>query len=195
MIASPDLAELQRAAMRAQQQGTAGEFAATPFYQQIVNSYQQGAEWLFCADMEQIVAKHVQADSSGHDLPPGMSDVRYLTLEHREVGGKTESHADLMFGSERQGVASWLAAPASMGSLEFVTPEASMVTSAVIKNPRSIVEEMFKMIGAGDANFNEHLAEFETKTGVNVLNDIAAPLGGEVTMAFDGPCCQRRAGS
>ena len=33
----------------------------------------------------------------------------------------------------------------------------------------------------------QHLAEFETKTGVNVLNDIAAPLGGEVTMAFDGP--------
>lgn len=62
-----------------------------------------------------------------------------------------------------------------------------MVSSAVIKNPRSIVEEMFKMIGAGDANFSEHLAEFETKTGVNVLNDIAAPLGGEVTMAFDGP--------
>jgi hypothetical protein len=31
------------------------------------------------------------------------------------------------------------------------------------------------------------MAEFEAKTGVNVLNDIAAPLGGEVTMAFDGP--------
>ena len=27
----------------------------------------------------------------------------------------------------------------------------------------------------------------KSKTGVNVLNDIAAPLGGEVTMAFDGP--------
>jgi hypothetical protein len=74
-----------------------------------------------------------------------------------------------------------------MGSLEFVSPDASMVTSAVIKNPRSIMEEIFKMIGSGDANFAEHLAEFEAKTGVNVLNDMAAPLGGEVTMAFDGP--------
>src|SRR5579859_7172557 len=118
--------------------------------------------------MEQIVATHVQANGQGNELPPGVGDVRYLTMEHKEVGGKSESHADLMFGSERQGVASWLAAPASMGSLEFVTPEASMVSSAVIKNPRSIVEEMFKMIGAGDANFREHLAEFETKTGVNV---------------------------
>jgi hypothetical protein len=108
-------------------------------------------------------------------------------MEHREVGGKSESHADLLFASERQGVASWLAAPASMGSLEFVSPNASMVTSAVIKNPRSILEETFKMIGSGDRDFAEHIAEFEAKTGVNVLNDIAAPLGGEVTMAFDGP--------
>jgi hypothetical protein len=92
-----------------------------------------------------------------------------------------------MFASERQGVASWLAAPASMGSLDFVSPDASMVTSAVIKNPRSIMEEMFKMIGSGDAQFSQHLADFETKSGVDVLNDIAAPLGGEVTMAFDGP--------
>jgi hypothetical protein len=74
-----------------------------------------------------------------------------------------------------------------MGSLEFVSPEASMVTAAVIKNPRSIMEEVFQMAGSGDANFAQHVAEFEAKTGVNVLDDITAPLGGEVTMAFDGP--------
>ena len=186
LIATPEVAELQRAVRRAQQGGNS-PFAETPFYQQIVRSYQQGAEWLFCADMEQIVAQHVQAGSDSHSLPPGMGEVRYLTMEHRDVGGKTESHAALTFASERQGVAAWLAAPASMGSLEFVTPDASMVTSAVIKNPRSIMEEMFKMIGSGDANFTQHLADFEAKTGVNVLNDITAPLGGEVTMAFDGP--------
>jgi len=185
MIASPDLPELQHAAARIKQ-GNTGTFSETPFYQQIARSYEQGAEWIFCADMEQIVVKNVQG-SNGHELPPGIGDVRYLTMEHREVGGKSESHADLTFASERQGVASWLAAPAPMGSLEFVSPNASMVTSAVIKNPRSIMEEVFKMIGSGDAEFAQHLAEFESKTGVNVLNDLAAPLGGEVTMAFDGP--------
>lgn len=116
-----------------------------------------------------------------------MSDVKYLMMGHREIEGKSESHADLTFASERQGVASWLASPASMGSLEFVSPNASMVTSAVIRNPRSIMEEIFKMAQGGASQFSEHLAEFEAKSGVNVLNDIAAPLGGEVTMAFDGP--------
>jgi FecR protein/Protein of unknown function (DUF3352)/Putative zinc-finger len=183
LIASSDVTQLQLTVQRAQQ-GTGG-FAGTPLYQQITNSYQQGVEWLFCADMEQIVAHDVQVNK-GHELPPGIGDLRYLTMEHRDVAGKTESHANLTFASERQGVASWLAAPAAMGSLEFVSPDASMVTSAVIKNPRSIMEEIFQMIGNSDANFSNELNDFETKNGVNVLNDIAAPLGGEVTMAFDG---------
>jgi hypothetical protein len=186
MIASEDLSQLQFAASRSKQSGQS-QFVGSQFYQQIASSYEQGAEWLFCIDMEQIVASNVQADSGRHDLSPGMGDVKYLMMEHRDLGGKSESHADLTFASERQGAASWLAAPASLESLEFVSPDASMVTSAVIKNPRSIMEEIFKMVGSGDSEFSEHLADFEAKSGVNVLNDITAPLGGEVTMAFDGP--------
>jgi hypothetical protein len=182
-IASPDPLQLQRAAALANQ-GAAGQFVNTPFYQQIANAYQQGAEWLLCADMEQIVAQNVHGKDSNLT---GMQDVRYLTMEHREVGGKTENQAALSFASNRQGVASWLGSPASIGSLDFVSPDASMVTSVVIKNPRSILEELFKAIGAGDPHFSENLAEFEAKSGVRVLDDIAAPLGGEVTMAFDGP--------
>lgn len=186
LIATPDMGELQRAITRSKAEISMNP-GATPFYQQIARSYEQGVEWLFSADMEQIVAPNVQGDSSRHALPPGIGDIRYLNMEHREVGGKPESRADLTFASQRRGVASWLAAPASMGSLEFVSPDASMVTSAVIKNPRAIMEEVSKMIGAGDPNFSQHLSEFESKTGVSVLDDLAATLGGEVTMAFDGP--------
>ncbi len=185
LVASPDVAELQRAATR-MQQSSASHFTETPLYQQVVRSYQQGAGWLFCADMEQIVAQNVH-DGSNNQLPPGIGDVRYLMMERREVGGKTENRAALTFASERRGVASWLAAPASMGALEFISPDASMVTSVVIKNPRSIVEELFQMIGSSDSNFPRELSEFEAKTGVSVLDDITAPLGGEVTIAFDGP--------
>ena len=186
MIASPDLSELQRAVLRVRG-GANTSFSSTPFHQQIANAYQAGVEWLFSADLEQIVVQNVHVTSRSNQLPPGLADVRYLTMEHRDLGGKSESQAAVNFASERQGIASWLAAPASMGSLEFVSPDATMVTSAVIKNPRSIMEEVFQMIGASDANFEQNLAQFEAKTGVNVLNDLTAPLGGEVTMAFDGP--------
>jgi FecR protein/Putative zinc-finger len=186
LIASPEAGELQRAAMRVQQ-GRSSSFATTPLYQQVAHAYEQGAEWLFCADMEQIVAQNVHIASDNQSLPPGIGDVRYLTMEHRELGGKPESRTALSFASERQGVASWLAAPASMRSLEFVSPDASMVTAAVIKNPRSIMEEIFQMLGSSEADFSQHLAKFEAQSGVNVLDDLAAPLGSEVTMAFDGP--------
>jgi hypothetical protein len=186
LVASPDTAELQRAAARIQQSGS-GRFSETPLYQQVVHSYQQGAGWLFCADMEQIVAKNVSDGSGKNQLPAGIEDVRYLTMERREVGGKTENRAALTFASERHGVASWLAAPASMGALDFISPNASMVNAAVIKNPKNIMEDLFQIIGASDANFSQDLARFESKTGVSVLDDITAPLGGEVVLAMDGP--------
>jgi hypothetical protein len=188
LVATPDLRELQSAAARVQQP-SASHFAQTPLYQQVTRSYQQGAGWLFCADMEQIVTTNVQdrGDHWNSGAVTGMDNVQYLTMERRDVGGKTESRAALTFASERQGIASWLAAPASMGGLEFVSPQASMVTSLVIKNPRSIMEELFGMLGNNDAKFVEELSKFESKTGVSVLNDISAPLGGEVTMALDGP--------
>ncbi len=185
LVASPDAAELQSTVARVQQSG-ASHFAETPLYQQVLRSYQQGAGWLFCADMEQIVANHVH-EGSNKPLPPGIGDVRYLMMERREVAGKTENRAALTFASERRGVASWLAAPAPMGGLEFISPNASMVNSIVIKNPKTIVEEMFQIIGSGDSNFQQELSDFEAKTGVKVLDDITAPLGGEVTFAFDGP--------
>ena len=183
LIASPDLAELQQAAQRVQQGGTS-QFAETPFYQQIVRSYQQGAEWLFCADMEQIVASNVQADSGGHGLPPGMGDVRYLTLEHREVSGKTNA-TDLMFSSRRRRRRGWR--PGLDRGRWTLFADAEHGDVGCDQESESIMEEMFKMIGSGDGDFTQHVAEFEAKTGVNVLNDMAAPLGGEVTMAFDGP--------
>jgi hypothetical protein len=185
MVATPDAGELRRTVARLQQ-SSVSHFAETPLYQQVQHSYQQGAAWLFCADMEQIIAKNVP-DGRNKQLPPGIGDVRYLMMERREVGGKTENRAALTFASERHGVASWLAAPASMGGLEFISPEASMVNSLVIKNPRNILEELFQVIGSGDPSFPQHLAEFEARTGVSVLDDIAAPLGGEATVAFDGP--------
>jgi len=57
----------------------------------------------------------------------------------------------------------------------------------VIKDPRSIMEEAFQFIEGDDPSFSQHLADFEAKTGVSVLDDISAPLGGDVTFAFDGP--------
>ena len=121
--------------------------------------------------------------------------MRYLTMEHREVGGKTDNQAALTFASERQGVASWLAAPASMGSLEFVSPDASMVTSAVIKNPRSILEELFQMIGAGDQNFSQHWRTSNRRAGSASWTTSLRRSAAKSPWRSTGPSFQLRAGN
>ena len=49
------------------------------------------------------------------------------------------------------------------------------------------MEELFRIIGGSDSSFSRELSNFEAKTGVSVLDDITAPLGGEITIALDGP--------
>jgi len=53
LVASPDVVQLQRAAAR-MQQSSGGTFIEHSL-PAVVHSYRQGAGWLFCADMEQIV--------------------------------------------------------------------------------------------------------------------------------------------
>src|SRR5262249_47557051 len=38
-----------------------------------------------------------------------------------------------------------------------------------------------------DPNFQDHLAQLESSLGVSIRDDISVPLGGEVTLALDGP--------
>jgi hypothetical protein len=185
MIASIDPNELRRfaALIERTQSSPAVE---TPFREKVAQSYREGAGWLFCVDMEQIVKNHVH-DSSGRDRPPvGFDEVKYLTLERRDVG-KTETRAAITFRSKRKGIAGWLAEPAPMGSLDFVSPEASLAASFVIKDPKTLVDEMFQFAESSDPNFRERLAELESNLGVSVRDDISSPLGGEVTFALDGP--------
>ncbi|MGH9667973.1 MAG: FecR domain-containing protein, partial [Bryobacteraceae bacterium] len=119
-----------------------GAFTQTPFYQQIAQSYRAGAGWLFCANMEQIVGKSVAPKEMAAALETGLGSVRYLVVERKETDGQTRNQASLSFANGRQGVVAWLAAPAPMGSLDFISPGAAFAASFAIKNPASALEEL-----------------------------------------------------
>lgn len=183
MVASPSGFELQQTVARVQQK--APGFQQTPFCQKITQSYRDGAGWLWSINMEQIVANYVH-NPRAKELPPGFDNVQYLTLERRDVG-KTETRASITFAQQRKGIAAWLAEPAQMGSLDFVSPDASMAASLVLQDPKSLVDEILQFAAGSDPNFQERLAQFESDLGVSIRDDISAPLGGEVTLALDGP--------
>ena len=103
-----------------------------------------------------------------------------LVVEQKQELGKTMTRAQLNFTSQPSGVVSWLAPPAPMGALEFVSPQAYGVASAVTKDALGILDEILAFGG-------DHLQEFQSQTGVDARRDLAEPLGGEFVIAMDGP--------
>jgi hypothetical protein len=188
-----DVRQLQKVAVLMEHSTPSG-FTSTPFYVAIRQAYQAGVGLLICADMEQILAHSVnQKEGASKDLDLlrderiGLADMRYLIMESKDVGGRTENRATLTFAHERRGITAWLAAPSPMGSLDFVSPEAGFAVSFAVEDPREIVQEIFSLAGSHDSKFDQDLAEFQSETGVNVSEDLAGALGGEATFALDGP--------
>jgi hypothetical protein len=97
-----------------------------------------------------------------------------------------ENRAVLNFAGERRGMASWLAAPAPIGGLDFVSPEASAVAAFLAKNPQAMLDDLMGFLEVTDQKAGAGQAEFESATGVNLRADLAGPLSGEVVLAFDG---------
>lgn len=169
----------------------ASGFVASPLWARISQSYQAGAGWIFAADMEQIVKHNVPTSQNMTSAAAisGLDNVRTLVIERKENLGRMETSASLSFGGARHGLMSWLAAPGPMGTLDFVSPEASFAASFVIKNPATLLQELIGISSSGGSpsGLAAVIAEFQNQTGINLLNDVAANLGGEMTVAFDGP--------
>jgi hypothetical protein len=197
LAVTTDASQLQQIATLADHSASGG-FASTPFYAAIQQAYQSGTEWLFCADVEQILSHGVvgnvntteKESGKGFDLlsnpDAGLADMRYLVMESKDVDGKGQNRATLSFARDRRGVAAWLASPSPMGTLDFVSPEASFAVSFVVQEPRQIVQQMIGFIAGDEPQVSQDVADFESKTGVSVTDDLAASLGGEVTVALDG---------
>ena len=168
---SPDAAALMQVAS-----GTATSFATTAFGSQIAASYSAGVGFLFAADLQAIAPA-----SHGHS-----PNVQYLMVQQTGNAGTAETRASIIFNRQRTGVASWLAAPAPLGALDFVSPEATLAWAAAVKQPTAILDEIMTMQQANPA-FQQHLAEVQSLLGVDLRNDLAAAVGGEIAMAQDGP--------
>jgi hypothetical protein len=145
-----------------------GGFKGTPLYARIAEAYRNGAGMLVAADVSQL------PQAGGHG-------VRFFMAEQKEVRNQMEMRATAAFTGQQTGFVSWLAEPASMGSLDYVSPDAQFVTGFVVKQPAAIIDQLVpvgeRLIGSANAPEN----------GAELRNDIAASLGGEFSLSFDGP--------
>ena len=169
-------------------EGASG-FASGDFGQQITAAYNRGAGIILAANLQNMVmeaAGHGGKHASTFMQESGIGGVRYLIAEHRQTNSGTENHLNLQFAGNRQRIASWLGAPAPVGSLDFVSPNAALAFAGVTKDPASIVDDMIAMMSA-DGHKNDEFNKAQAELGIDIRNDLAGNLGGEFAFALDGP--------
>lgn len=180
-VFAADSATLQQVAAAVAGQGG---FASTPFGTQVAAIYRDGIGLLLAADLSSIGKRVVGQPRA---LPLNSSPPQYVMVLQREVAGKPDTRAILSFAGARTGMASWLASPAPMAALDFLTPEAALVSAFVVKSPAAIVDELIAWHKAANPDFPQTLAKMESELGIQIRADLAAPLGAEYVLAQDGP--------
>ena len=151
-------------------------FQKTGLYARIAQRYGEGAGLLLCADLARLPSP-----------PPQLNGVRYIVAEQKEVNHQMEASATMGFDGPRTGIAAWLAEPSPMGALDYVSPDATLVTAFVVKNPAAIVDETLALAQRSPAAADKALADARQQAGFDVRGDLAASLGGEFAVALDGP--------
>jgi hypothetical protein len=117
----------------------------------------------------------------------GLLDATTMVVSSNRRHDRRSLDASLDFIGPRRGAAAWLAAPAPMGSLEYVSPAASVVVAAVSEDAAVIFDQLVAAVIAQNAQAEAELAEFERLVGIDLRADLAATLGGEGAFAIDGP--------
>jgi len=191
LLASPNL-RLLTESIDAVASGTSG-FVGAAFHQRLENAYTEGVEWLLAGDVASLMA------AKAEDLPDGarkagMENLRHILIERRSLGDHTETGIQVAFDGPRRGVFSWLAEPGPMRSLDFVAPEAPLVLGLVTKDPADMLGDLADIAsgvtGAASHALPSGLNHFQEVLGVDLEDDVAATLGGEMAFAIDGPLLQ-----
>ncbi|MEJ7848214.1 MAG: FecR domain-containing protein [Pyrinomonadaceae bacterium] len=189
--ASTDIERLRGLAATLTAPGT-NRFAGSAFHQRINDIYKDGAGLVVAADLEKLVAQAVTTDADAARNQEGLKqlgvmNLRHFVIEQKEVEGKTLSRAALTFSDSNRGIATWLAAPASMGALDFISPNANVATAFVVKEPALLVDDLLGFLETVQPDVRRQMQEIEKQQGFSIRDDFAAPLGGEFAFAIDGP--------
>jgi hypothetical protein len=185
VVAALDVGALRSFNARLDKKST--EFASTPFGQRVAQAYEGGAAVVVAADLQKIVSQIPLGSDQNQKLfqRSGFADVKYLVWEHKTVDGQAGSQMELTFTSPRHGVASWLAAPGPLGSLDFLSPKAVIAGAVRLKDPALIFVDLKDIATAQNPNALAALAQMEQGLKVSLRDDLLSRLSGEIGYEAD----------
>ncbi len=162
-------------------------FVATPFGRRVAQAYADGLTTVAAADMQKIL-KQIPPGPHPEQMPlqsSGFSGMKYLVWEHTRRNGQTLSEAELSFTGPRRSAAAWLANPAPLGSLDFVSPKAILVSTVMLANPARIFDDVKEMTRASSANTFASITQMEQVLKLSLRDDVLNCLVGEITLELD----------
>jgi len=162
------------------------QFAATAFGQRMQQGYSGGVAVLAGADLQTILSQApIPPQQSQMLQQTGFADMKYALWEHRSLPGQPSSEGELSFTRPRRGLASWLASPRDLRSLDFASPQAILVASIGLKNLGSIFDEIQVFATAANPNALAQMDQMQRGLGFNLKDDLLSQLGGEITLEVD----------
>jgi len=162
-------------------------FASTPFAQRVVQGYEGGVTILAAADLHKILSQVPPGTQQNQEAfqRTGFADMKYLVWEHKSVAGQAASQAELSFMAPRHGMASWLAKPAPLGSLDFVSPKAMLASTVMLTSPSQIFEDLREFETASNPKAFATLDQAQQGLKLSLKEDLLRYLAGEITFELD----------
>jgi hypothetical protein len=185
VVAALDLPTLRKFNSRLDQ-GTRG-FVATPFGHRVDQAYAAGVTMLAAADLQKLLSKVPQSPNTNQMTlqRSGFSDMKFFVWDHARLNGQSISEAELSFTGPRHAAAAWLAKPAPLGSLDFVSPKAILAATAVLANPARIFDDYKEITGSASAPMFASIAQMEQLMKLSLRDDLLGCLAGEITLELD----------
>lgn len=161
-------------------------FMSSGLYSQLVSYYDGGAKFLGGVDLHSLLGLQDSAELGAEEKAAldftGLANAQFLMVHHSQDSSESNFNAELIFDSERSGIMSWIAEPASMGSLDFFSINTAFVNASIVKTPKLILDEIKQISGE---SWDE--VSSESEMAVEFSEGLLASVGGEMAFGFDGP--------
>lgn len=159
-------------------------FASSGLGKRLAKSYEAGTTTVFGADVQKLFTLIPSSQMQTRMMldKTGFGEAQYAIMDGNMQGKTSTSNMELLFSGPRHGVASWLGAPAALGSLDFVPAKSSLAEVFRLKNPAQILDDIIEI--AGPQAF-AMLPQMEEKMNINLKQDLLSKLTGEIGLQFD----------
>jgi hypothetical protein len=169
-------------------EGQRNALVGSDFHALLADAYSNGAEFLGGIHLARLLGV-MQAGQRELEFA-GIDNAQFLIAERHQTAELAALQFDVHFAGARNGAASWLAAPAPMGALDFYSVDTAFVSAVVVKDPEDIVSELKNVIRNTRGGTSEHdgsASLFENDLADDMRNGLLSALGGEAAFGLDGP--------